>query len=188
MQVTPSLKTIYQSARDLRVTMGTVLEVGPGSLWPGLAYALEHPDVDVVGVQYTPEERDAAWAEAKRNRLTTRARYHTTSGERFPLGDHSVDAIMTYGGLHQWPRPLMILDEMARVLKPGGKFFIGHVRRDASWLSTFWAGLGRPDLKRLYESRSQALDTPEFKRLMELSKLPECMIQTMGPDVWALSR
>jgi ubiquinone/menaquinone biosynthesis C-methylase UbiE len=188
MQATPSLQTIFQCAQAHHVKFGSLLEIGPGSLWPGLHYVAKHPDLELIGVGYSSQEREAAQQHARKLQVSSRVRYLDKAGERLPLEDKSVDAVISYGSLHQWSRPLAMLDEMARVLKWGGKFFVGNVRRDASWLSTFWFGLRNPGLKAMYETRPQTLDSQAFKHLLEMSRLTEWSVSTIGPDVWAVSK
>jgi ubiquinone/menaquinone biosynthesis C-methylase UbiE len=52
------------------------------------------------------------------------------SGEKIPLGAEGVDAVFSSGSLHEWSEPVKTFNEIMRVLKPGGKFFIGDLRRD----------------------------------------------------------
>jgi SAM-dependent methyltransferase len=188
MQALPSLDTIYQSVRERHVTCGTLLEIGPGSLWPGMHYLARQPDLDLVGVGYGAQEREAARQQARRLNVHNRVRYPESAPERWPVEDKSADAVISYGSLHLWPRPLAVLDEAARVLKHGGKFFIGNVRRDAPWLSTLWFGWRHPGLKTVYAKKNQTDDSEGFKRLMEMSKFSDWTLMTAGPDVWAVSR
>ena len=188
MQTNRSLNTIFQCAADRRVTFGTLLEIGPGTLWPGLHYLPAHPDLELIGAGYAPAERTAARQLARKMKLLARVDYREGRSDRLPVDDRSVDAVISYGTLHQWPRPLAMLDEIARVLKLGGRYFIGNVRRDASWLSTFWSGLGNPNLRGVYAARAQAQDQAEFQRLLEMSRLAAATWVSVGPDLWAVSK
>ncbi|NTV52041.1 MAG: class I SAM-dependent methyltransferase [Candidatus Firestonebacteria bacterium] len=188
MPTNHSLNTIFQSARSQHVTFGTLLEIGPGRFWPGLQYLAEHPDLELIGAGYAPEERAAARQEARKLKLLTRADYREGRVDRLPVDDRSVDAVISYGSVHQWPRPLAMLDEIARVLKVGGRYFIGNVRRDASWVSTFWSGLHNPALRAVYAAKPKTPDLAEFKNLLAMSRLSAAALVSVGPDVWAVSK
>jgi len=44
--------------------------------------------------------------------------------------DNSFDAVITHDSLHHWDAPILIFNEIARVLKPNGVLCIGDGRRD----------------------------------------------------------
>lgn len=44
--------------------------------------------------------------------------------------DEQFDAVFTNGSLHEWAHPEEILNEIARVIKPGGTYIISDLRRD----------------------------------------------------------
>jgi ubiquinone/menaquinone biosynthesis C-methylase UbiE len=188
MQIHHQLRVIFQCVHRQRVTAGTLLEIGPGTLWPGMQYLPGHPHLELIGTGYDPAERTAARLQARKLKLLSRVDYREGRGDRLPLDDHSVDAVISYGSLHQWSRPLAMLDEIARVLKLGGRYFIGNVRRDASWLSTFWAGIRDPTLRSVYAARPKTPDLAELQRLWEMSKLSAAEFIFIGPDVWAVSK
>ena len=47
-----------------------------------------------------------------------------------PFENNYFDAVFTNGSLHEWSHPEKIMDEIARVLKPGGRYCISDMRRD----------------------------------------------------------
>lgn len=49
------------------------------------------------------------------------------------IQDHSYDLIATYSVLHHIPDYLLIIKEMARVLRPGGVLFLDHERSESYW-------------------------------------------------------
>ncbi|MHB8837452.1 MAG: class I SAM-dependent methyltransferase [Gemmatimonadaceae bacterium] len=50
-----------------------------------------------------------------------------------PFADASFDVAACYSVLHHVPDYLALVDEMARVVRPGGVVYIEHERHDASW-------------------------------------------------------
>ncbi len=47
-----------------------------------------------------------------------------------PFADQSVDLAVSTLSLHHWADPIPVLDEMARILRPGGAFVVFDLRRD----------------------------------------------------------
>jgi SAM-dependent methyltransferase len=107
---------------------GDILEIGPGS-GPNLPF---YPaGVRWLGVEPNPymhgyllqSIRELGWP-ADRYRIDT----GNAQGARLPAGDASMDAVVSTLVLCSVPDPAATLQEILRVLKPGGRFvFIEHV-------------------------------------------------------------
>ena len=56
------------------------------------------------------------------------------AAERLPVDDGSVDTVVSTLVLCTVDRPAVVLDEIKRVLRPGGRLlFLEHVRADSAW-------------------------------------------------------
>jgi ubiquinone/menaquinone biosynthesis C-methylase UbiE len=49
---------------------------------------------------------------------------------QIPFPDDSLDLVVSTLSLHHWRDPVGVLDEIARVLRPGGSFLVFDLRRD----------------------------------------------------------
>ena len=107
---------------------GAVLEVGAGT---GLN--LEHYPAAVTElVLAEPGEHMARQLRARVARSGRTATVVQAPGERLPFEDGSFDTAVLTLVLCTAPEPPRVLREIARVLKPGGRFlFLEHVRSDA---------------------------------------------------------
>ena len=100
---------------------GTVLDLGcgPGGLFAPLRQ--RHPRVAIVGVEVQPSMLRAA-----RN-LGAQLGCRIVEADLvapLPLDDASVDVAVAAMVLHEMPNPLLLLREVARLLKPGGVWLI----------------------------------------------------------------
>lgn len=176
--VTPVLERLVRP----RVPFGRVLEVGPGRAWPGLQLLRANPDLDLVGCGYDDTERQAAMAQAKTWGVSSRAEYLRQQDLTLPLPlpDRSVEAVVSFGGLALWAKPLDMLNELARVLKVEGDFFLGAPRQDApgwrKWLA------GRKD------QTLPGMDTDRVRRLVFQARLEHAVTEVRGTDVWILRK
>ena len=109
---------------------GRVLEIGPGPGWISIWLARQLPGIEIVGLELSPDMIRVA----ERNRVD-----EGVENVRFVQGDAadlsgfesaSFDGVVSNGSLHHWLRPVVVLDEVARVLKPGGVVAINDNRRD----------------------------------------------------------
>lgn len=98
-----------------------VLDVacGPGNFTPAYAAAVA-PDGVAVGVDLSrPMLRQAA-----REHGDAGTAYVEGSALRLPFGDDAFDGVACYGALYLIPDPFAALDEIVRVVRPGGRVAI----------------------------------------------------------------
>ena len=102
---------------------GTVIEVGPGN---GANLPYYPHDIQWTGIEPNPFMHRFLHDTAAQIRMTVDLRLG--SGEQLDVADASADAIVCTLVLCSVRDPLILLREVMRVLKPGGRFvFIEHV-------------------------------------------------------------
>lgn len=133
--------------RLFRDVAGTALEIGPGT-GANLRY-LNPSKVSWIGVEPNPFMRSYLHEEA--NRLGMPIEIRVSTGEALPVADESVDTVISTLVLCCVNSQQRALQEVLRVLKPGGKLlFIEHVaapggtwlRRIQNLLTPLWKRLG----------------------------------------------
>ncbi|MCY1159065.1 MAG: hypothetical protein MOP51_2089 [Citricoccus sp.] len=131
-----------EAERDtaIHTLRGRVLEIGAGD---GANFEVLHPSVEWVGLE--PARR-------RRARLAGKARSHghrtaplEGGAEAIPLPGSSVDAVLGTHVLCSVAGPERVLDEVARVLRPGGRaLFAEHVVAPAGTVTGAVLRLARP--------------------------------------------
>ena len=134
------------------ITRGLALEIGYGPGYLGLEWLKQTTDTHLVGLDISPDMQALAQRNAQTYGLSARADYRLGSCDKLPFDDNAFDAVFTNGSMHEWAIPCSAFDEIWRVLKPGGHYFISDLRRDMSglmhaflWLSVRPAAM-RPGL------------------------------------------
>ena len=108
-------------ATSLRIAPGgELLDIGCGRGGPGLWMAAT-TGARYTGVDLAPSALEKLRAQAARSPIADRVRTLEGRFESLPLGDASVDAIMTIDALLFALDKAKAADEMARVLRPGGR-------------------------------------------------------------------
>lgn len=97
-----------------------LVDVGCGRGGPGL-WVAAHTGARLTGVDIAPSALVAAEARARSLGLSTRATYIRGSFQSLPLESGSVDALMSVDAFLFAPHKQAALEEMARVLRPGGR-------------------------------------------------------------------
>jgi ubiquinone/menaquinone biosynthesis C-methylase UbiE len=104
------------------------LGCGPGHLVVELAAAA--PGLRVTGIDLSTPLLGEAQRRAIEAGLAHQVDFRTGDASAIPLGDASVDLVISTLSLHHWDDPVAVLDEVARILRPGGHFLIFDLRRD----------------------------------------------------------
>ena len=102
-----------------------VLDVGTGPGYLALAASdLVGPDGNAVGIDASPEMIDRARTRAAS--AGSHAEFLVAAAETLPFDDDSFDVVVSRLVFHHLPGDVKaaVLDEMARVLKPGGRILI----------------------------------------------------------------
>lgn len=104
-----------------------VVDVGSGSGFDSLiASTLVGPEGRVIGVDMTHEMLNKAQAGAAAMGAT-HVEFREGLAENLPLLEKYADVVISNGVLNLTPDKVTTLNEWARVLKPGGRLYIGDI-------------------------------------------------------------
>jgi len=170
------------------VTTGHALEVGPGPGYLGLEWLKATEGTRLTGLDISPDMISAARRNAAEYDLQARVTYVESPGGRMPFEDCSFDGVFTNGSLHEWAEPVAVLNEISRVLKPDGRYYISDLRRDMNPLLRWFLWLGckprgmRPGLT---TSINAAYTPAELRRIIVTSRLhaPQVTANAIGLSV-----
>ncbi|OGM08222.1 methyltransferase type 11 [Candidatus Woesebacteria bacterium RBG_13_34_9] len=112
------------------IDSGLALEIGPGPGYLGLEWLKKTTNTNLKCVEISGDMIKIAEKNTKEYHFTDRVEYKEGKAEVIPFSDNMFDAVFTNGSLHEWPDPMKAFNEIYRVLKRGGKFFISDLRRD----------------------------------------------------------
>src|SRR5262245_53657686 len=159
----------------------SVLEVAPG---PGyLAIELANLGYHVVGLDISRTFVEIATANAKAAGVPVEFRHGNASDMPFPAD--SFDFVVCQAAFKNFSEPVLVLGEMHRVLKPGGKALILDLRRDAAresiraevksmalgWFNSLMTKLALSWL------RKRAYTEEQFKQMVSQTPFKTCEIQ-----------
>ncbi len=152
------------------ITAGHALEIGHGPGYLGLEWLKKTEGAHLTGLDISPDMTRLAESNAREYGVEDRVEYRGGEGSRLPFDDASFDAVFTNGSLHEWVDPEGTFDEIHRVLKPGGRFFISDLRRDMPlWMRWFlWLGC-QPAFIRpyLFSSIDASYTCEELREMVE---------------------
>ena len=112
------------------ISSGLALEVGPGPGYLGLEWLKVTEGTTLRGLDISEDMIAIAERNAAEYGLAERVEYVKGDAHKMPFENDYFDAVFSNGSLHEWEHPEGILDEIARVLKPGGRYCVSDLRRD----------------------------------------------------------
>jgi SAM-dependent methyltransferase len=103
---------------------GRLLDFGPGDGWPSLNIA---PFADeVVGVDASRRRVEVCEENAERLGIENAKFVHVPHSTRLPFPNGHFDGVMAASSVEQTPDPRFALEEIYRVLRPGGRLRISY--------------------------------------------------------------
>jgi ubiquinone/menaquinone biosynthesis C-methylase UbiE len=165
---------------------GADIGCGPGHLV--LELAKRAPALRLTGIDLADAMLEKAKANARLTGLDERVDFRKGDAGQLPFEDESLDLVLSTLSLHHWGQPVLVFNEVARVLRPGGVYVIFDLRRDivppAYTLLWFATRIVVPEpLRRIDEPLSSchaAYDVGEAAELARQSSLTGWRI-TPGP-------
>jgi ubiquinone/menaquinone biosynthesis C-methylase UbiE len=109
---------------------GRVIDVGCGGGRLAIAVAESYLFEGVVGLDLSDKMLQLAKKRASEAGVGDRVRFKKGNAEKIPFPDESFDLVVSTLSLHHWSRPKLVFDEVARILRPGGKCVLADMRRD----------------------------------------------------------
>ncbi len=123
----PLYRRVVTDVTDVGLPAGSVvLDVGTGPGRVPRLIAAAYPTVEVEGVDLSPE----MIARATSTAVTTSAsvRFQVGDVAALPFADNSIDLVVSTLSLHHWDDPAAGLNEIIRLLGPGGQAWIYDFR------------------------------------------------------------
>ena len=108
---------------------GRLLDIGCGPGFLAAAISRRFKNNSIIGLDINRQMLDIAekrWPKTLNPNLS----FLSSNAQQLPFADKTVDYVVSSLSLHHWQNPEMVFQEIYRVLKPGGTFFIFDLRRD----------------------------------------------------------
>ncbi len=115
---TEEMRTEALEMLDLEPT-DRVLDVGCGTGF-GTEGLLQHTD-RVYGLDQSVHQLERAWTKLGKHDPVS---FCLGDAERLPFQDETFDVVWSSGSIEYWPDPVATLEELGRVVKPGGSVLV----------------------------------------------------------------
>ena len=109
-------------ARDISsyCSEGNILDIGTGPAWLLIKLYERSPKLRLTGVDISSSMVTKALNNVARVGLSDVIKIKAGDASHLPCTDESFDAVVSTGSMHHWKNPSASLNEIYRVIKPGG--------------------------------------------------------------------
>jgi ubiquinone/menaquinone biosynthesis C-methylase UbiE len=190
---TPQMRWIRHFVISQAVALedhGEAVDLGCGAGQLVLEMARKAPGLHITGIDLSEKMLADARQSAQRVGLEDRVDFRLGNVEEIPFPDQSLDLVISTASLHHRTDPIKVLNEIDRVLKPGGAYYVLDLRRDMAlpfylliWFATqFVVPAALHHINEPMGSRNASYTVQELAVLARLSRLRAGLVTT-GP-IW----
>jgi len=124
------IRHFVSSQATLLKDTGEAIDLGCGAGQLVVEMAQKASSLHVTGIDLSEEMLADARVAAQRAGLDDRVDFRLANVDEIPFPDRSLDLVISTASLHHWAEPVKVLNEINRVLKPEGAYYIFDLRRD----------------------------------------------------------
>ena len=150
-------KSFVSVVKKRGITSGKVLDLGTGTGLLAIELAREVPGVEITGLDLSDVVLELARDNVQKSKVSLRVSFEKGDAEDMPFEDDAFGLVISSNTLHLINNPTRMFNEIRRVLKPEGAFFISDLRRS-------WLGILSRDFRASYSPK-------EVRDLLSQSKL-----------------
>jgi ubiquinone/menaquinone biosynthesis C-methylase UbiE len=107
---------------------GEAVDLGCGAGQLAIEIVQKTPGLHMTGIDLSEKMLADARRSAQRVGLEDQVDFRLGNVEEIPFPDQSLDLMISTASLHHWIEPVKVLNEIDRVLKPGGAYFVFDLR------------------------------------------------------------
>lgn len=162
------------------ISSGIAIEIGPGPGYIGLEWLKKTNGTRLKGLEISNDMIALTKKNAMEYGLSDKVEYFQGDAKKMPFEHGHFDAVFTNGSLHEWAHPDMVFNEIARVLKPGGRYIISDLRRNMiAPIRWFHWLMCKPKEMRpgLITSINASYTLPEIREILLRTKLQGCQVR-----------
>ena len=108
---------------------GKIIDIGCGFGATNLALAQRFTDSEILGIDLSEPLLDLAIEAAGKANLAERVRFENADVHKIPYPDDTFDVALNINMVHLVENPILMLNEIERILVPGGYLYIADLRR-----------------------------------------------------------
>lgn len=190
----PELQDIHSSWNGDVLPAGAVIDIGAGTGLIPLELVRAAPHVGpIIAVDLSVEMLRLAVRHVRESKVTRRILALLTDAKHLPFADSSCEVVISNSIVHHIPHPIAVLQELRRVIMPGGILFLRDLMRpeskqDVEEMVDEYAGNENSHQQQLFrQSLHAALTVGEVRELLERTDFSDASVMATSDRHWTVT-
>lgn len=172
---------------------GLFLDVGTGTGWIAIGIVQKNPLCRVVAVDLSDTMLRVAKKNAVREGVAHRIEFVKADAVSLPFTDKYFHSVFSHNMLHHLPEPILMMKEIARVVRDDGAVNVRDLKRLPFWMAKLHVNLfglfyNRTMKKEYFDSILASLSEGEWQQMAEALKIDNARLTTQFVTHIALER
>lgn len=172
--------------RETGIRSGVCVDLGAGPGHLGLALAAQNPVMQVVLCDASEDMLELARSNGRSSGSADRVRVEFGSAEQLPFLDASIRLVVSRGSIFFWDDQVQGMNEIYRILAPGGQACIGGGFGNAALQAQIQAAMQSVDSnwETRRRERLEAQGLRHFETMMKKTRVPDYQIKKTEAGLW----
>ncbi|NET46186.1 class I SAM-dependent methyltransferase [Okeania sp. SIO2B3] len=183
-----------ESSIEIGPKKGLVLDVGTGTARIPILICQQQPEWQIIGIDLSKNMLTIGERNIEKAQLQSQVKLELVDAKKLPYSEHSFEMVISNSIVHHLSEPLLLFQEVKRVLQPQGGIFIRDLLRPETpelkeELVDKYAGDCNQHQRKLFrDSLQAALTIVEVEKIVKDAGIKEVKIYQSSDRHWTAER
>ncbi|NEP41854.1 MAG: class I SAM-dependent methyltransferase [Okeania sp. SIO2G4] len=183
-----------ESSIEIGPKKGLVLDVGTGTARIPILICQQQPEWQIIGIDLSKNMLTIGERNIEKAQLQSQVKLELVDAKKIPYSEHSFEMVISNSIVHHLSEPLLLFQEVKRVLQPQGGIFIRDLLRPETpelkeeLVDKYARDCNQHQQKLFRDSLQAALTIVEVEKIVKDAGIKEVKIYQSSDRHWTAER
>ncbi|NEO58760.1 MAG: class I SAM-dependent methyltransferase [Okeania sp. SIO3B5] len=183
-----------ESSIEIGPKKGLVLDVGTGTARIPILICQQQPEWQIIGIDLSKNMLTIGERNIEKAQLQSQVKLELVDAKKLPYSEHSFEMVISNSIVHHLSEPLLLFQEVKRVLQPQGGIFIRDLLRPETpelkeeLVNKYARDCNQHQQKLFRDSLQAALTIVEVEKIVKDAGIKEVKIYQSSDRHWTAER
>ncbi|NET24275.1 class I SAM-dependent methyltransferase [Okeania sp. SIO1I7] len=183
-----------ESSIEIGPKKGLVLDVGTGTARIPILICQQQPEWQIIGIDLSKNMLTIGERNIEKAQLQSQIKLELVDAKKLPYSEHSFEMVISNSIVHHLSEPLLLFQEVKRVLQPRGGIFIRDLLRPETpelkeeLVDKYARDCNQHQQKLFRDSLQAALTIVEVEKIVKDAGIKEVKIYQSSDRHWTVER